>query len=253
MDLQIPEALIGTSALYGMGEAMVAELVHPAAVKHIHHLAEETVYLDPTQALVLPRAPREEWEKAVTDAMMLEADRGVRQIKWRRSQNSGRPWVRPLMLPNAANAAIGRAKAAHGRGRRQGGLEHPIVLVTVSGRAMGPNPNNLWAAIVTKIESHIHTRLQENGNEVLNGDHRWVATRDPEGEWDGRARIQLNSMEEAKNIHGALHGMPIWTGVDWITVAISHAELPIAPPTRERGPGGPPVGETRRLSPGPQA
>ena len=98
-EMNDPEALLSASEVCGMGAAMVAELAHPAAVAHLRDLADEVLlYLDAGHVLVLPRAHREDCERALTDAVALEADRSVKQD----TRSAARPLVYPLRLPDAA-------------------------------------------------------------------------------------------------------------------------------------------------------
>ena len=41
--------------------------------------------------------------------------------------------------------------------------------------------------------------------------------------------MQLRTMDEATLLHKALHGLPVWLGANWTTLAVTHASLPLAP------------------------
>ena len=230
----------GTSALYGMGASMLAEMTHPAAAAYICDLSDELLFLDTRQALVLPRAAKEEWERALTDAATLEADRSIRQVRWRKSRNAARPWVRPLMLPDAARGAIARAKASKGQGQRGDGTVDPVVLLSVSGPTLGSAPDQLMEAILAKAADFLGVTLRKSTTDVVRTAYSWAPAKDADGAWAGRARLQLRTMAEAKLLHKAMHGVPVWLGTDWTTLAVTHAALPLAPSEHQhrQQPGG---------------
>ena len=178
---------------------------------------------------------------------MADAARRFSQIRWRRSRNAARPWVRPQMLPGAARGAITRAKAARGRGGQPALEEEPVVLISLSGRTFGADPEQLAIALFAKLAQVVGRDLQRSRDGRVTSPSQWALDYDDRGQWTGRGRLQLQNMTEAKAIHAALHGLPVWLGADWATLSVSHAALPLAPP--DRAAGGQAVGESGRPSP----
>ena len=50
-----PDTLAGSSALYSLGAAMLADFTHPSAATRSSGVSEELVFLSPISVLVLPR------------------------------------------------------------------------------------------------------------------------------------------------------------------------------------------------------
>ena len=242
-----PSILVGSSAIYGTGAAMIAELTHPAGIRHIADLAEEVVFLDSRQSLVMPLADKSLWERAVTDAVTADAERCVTQVRWRKSRNAARPWVRPQMLPDAVRGAIGRAKGGRA-GQCQEDVGEPVVMISLSGRSLGADPDIMLEAIFDRLAGILGKPLRQRHDGLVTTAYDWAPDRDASAPWAGKARLQLQSMMEARHLHQEVHGVPVWMGMEWTTLAVSHARLPVAPGTKQLL-GGRMAGEAGRPSP----
>ena len=107
--------MIGNSRLYRDGSAMLAQLASTVAAAQLSDLIEEGIFLSPSSRLMLPVGDQRAWEDCLTDLATSDAEHCIKEVRWRRSRNSGRPWACPQMLQPDLHAAIQRARA-----RREG-------------------------------------------------------------------------------------------------------------------------------------
>ena len=97
----------------------------------------------------------------------MDPDRSVRQVKWRRSRNGARPWVRLLQLLDTTRSAVAKARAAKGRGLPGASMFDPVILLSLSGRSMGATPNDILMAMINKVALLIQGPLTHQAIGVL--------------------------------------------------------------------------------------
>ena len=225
-DIGLPtSALVGSSALWEDGGAFVADLTTPAVVTLMHRDVDSGLFLSPTTLLFQPAGDLQSWQRLVSELAEQDAARCVTMVRWRRSRNAGRPWVRPQMLQEDLRNRTAAAKSmATGRGGSDTAAAR-TVLLSLSGGTLGSDPAAVRTATLRKIEEHLGRQLVLAAGGTALKEGLWSATSPSGPDWDGRMRIHLSTEDEVRKLHSDLHGLPVWTGVSWCHLAITNAQL----------------------------
>ena len=191
------------------------------------------------QILFHPKGDKKAWGQLLTDLALADPAAAITEVRWRRSRNSGRPWVRPQMLPQDLQAAVQRGQARQsGRPERLSDVA-ASALISFLGASLGADPESLCNALVTKMESVLQVSLTRSAPRTAIEPLQWAREEHATGEWSDRVRVRLRSSDEVQRLHALLHGTPVWIGAAWCTLAITNAFLPVmpaaSPPGNERG------------------
>ena len=226
-----PEAVVGSSSLYANGAAFVMELTDPRTIERLGGHMEEALFLSARQVLMLPEGTAEEWTQKATELAIADPAFCVTEIRWRKSRNSGRPWIRPQVLAQDL-----RAKIANAQGPAAPDAE-ATVLLAFSGPSLGGNPQGLLAAAVAKADEALLSKLEQAAPNRALQDHQWAPVLDAMNAWTGHLRIRCKSPAEAATLHTRLNNTPVWTGSSWCMLSVSNNTLLASAPPSHPGNG----------------
>ena len=218
--------VVGSSALYGDGTAMIAELAAATAVARIRSNIEEGIFLSPTQFLSHPAGTKKDWENLVTDLAITDAAESVVEVRWRRSTNSGRPWVRPQLLMQDHRVAVQRARArAAGRPEVSDDVA-ATVLIALRGPSLGQSPAALLLLLVARFGDKLGYKLNEATAGRALARRQWMKEMGEYGEWAGRVRVRVDGRDDVRKLYDAFHDTPVWLGSSWSVLSVQNPLLP---------------------------
>ena len=199
-------ALIGHSLLFKDKAAMILEATSSAPITEVDNRLEAVLLLSPGKALVIPRGTQQEWELALTTQNLQDPSNSVTKMRWKTSRHGGRTWAKPLALDRDLRAARARDKAPE-----QFGADQAVLTIKLEG-PLGADPNGLVDAIMKEVANRTKSQLRkQDGPGTLRSMH-WAPSLDTDGLWNGHLRLQLDNMEQLKELAGMIRTFVIDIG-----------------------------------------
>ncbi len=138
---------------------------------------------------MLPAGTLQEWEQLATELAVTDPAFSIVDVRWRRSRNSGRPWVRPHVLQQDHRAAVAKAQARNtGTGAEDPATE-ATVLIAFTGPSLGGNPLALMQAAIVKAEGILQVPLAQATAQRTLLAHEWAPVTSAMLAWIGQIRV----------------------------------------------------------------
>ena len=220
-----PSATVGTSGLYSNRAAFIMQITDPRVIPSTQAWLEEALFISPRQLLMLPGGTQQEWEQLATELAISDPAHSIVDVRWRRSRNSGRPWIRPNVLQQDHRAAVARAQARHTGTGAEDPVAEATVLIAFTGPSLGGNPLALMQAAIIKAEGILKFPLTQAAAQRTLVAHEWAPVTSAMLAWIGQIRVHCGSPDAAAELHSRLNGAPVWLGASWSVLTVSNNTL----------------------------
>ena len=221
-----PSTVVGSSLLVADSAAMLVEGTDFQGLLKMYDQMEEMLPIDQRTALMYPTGDKQTWEDALTALADSDPAHCTTMVRWRRSQNGGRPWARPQKLQQDLIAATQRAKSSAAAGTAASRDAARSALISLSGPSLGADPAAVREAILRQVVVTLGRPLHPSSPGCALQADQWAGSVDDSGIWDGKIRIKVKTEAEIKSIHAALGGLPIWQGSEWTMLQVTNFTLP---------------------------
>ena len=97
--------LVGSRSLFNNRAAYLVDMGHPRAIAEVTASIDEVVLASPSRAIIMTSKSQDAWSSILTDKFKGDPFKGdpsmaIEKIRFRASQNGGRPFAKPALLGN---------------------------------------------------------------------------------------------------------------------------------------------------------
>ena len=200
--------------------ARIMELTSLQALELVKPLCDEVMLISPKTALIQTREPKETWKEVLTQLIRADPSKSVTQIRWRRSEHGGQPWVKPILLDSCAKGNLEKARAVAAKC-----LASDTRLTIEIGRHMGSEPWLLWEALMKKIGESTGVTLIGLPYRMDPPQGSWVVIPDDDGEPSNRAIVEVREVSQVQLFYDRIHGASIAVNGHLQTVTVFGADF----------------------------
>jgi len=200
--------------------ARVMEVTSLQTLDLVKSLCDEVMLIAPKTALIQTREPKETWREVLTQLVRADPNKSVTQVRWRRAEHGGQPWVKPILLDSCARGNLEKARAVAAKC-----LSSDTRLAMEIGRHMGSEPGLLWEALMKKVGETTGVSLVRLPYTMDPPQGSWVVVPDDDGELSNRAIIEVREAKQVQLFYDMIHGASVVVNGLHQTVVIFGADF----------------------------
>jgi len=201
--------------MFNSKDAMILEFTSALAVHHYWFLCTQMIPLGPHKALVYTATAADIWTQKMDFAMENDVLETAAKLRWKASKHGGRAYAGPTATPKALAAS-----------RRRGNATispfHFSTEVEVMGE-LGKEDREVLARLMQHATQSTGISLIETDYKRAPraGEFIHLAAQDS-SEKPGKLRVLLNTADEVRKLHNALHGQTVQVGDDKIGIVVGN-------------------------------
>ena len=191
----------------------------------VKHFCTGMLVLSSRMVLIRTEVTSTNWTQVLTNMVKGTPDSCPLEIKWRPSQQGGRPWSQPELTSKQLRAVKAQALVRL-QGRAPGSESRDLdTCVQIQG-PLGPNPDTLLRTVMESVSRSMAFTLREVDAPFPNNMGEWAILHKPGTDIpNGSIRLRVGCVEDAKRIEQIVQGSLVVIGGRRVGVQVTNPVL----------------------------